>query len=274
MKLKTLILAATVAISSAAFAAESAPLTFNGVLTLSNAQHFGLVNEGATRTGWVKLGGEFDGYVLKSYDAAAKTLTLEKDGKEYAVVLADNKFDGSAKAAAGTKATIADAEAVFASMQMEDMLAKVLEKQMAGQNKMITANMEKQLGGKVDPEDLAQFQKKMYETMLEAMNPEQMQKEMVQLYAENFTKEELSAMAAFNSTPAGKAMIEKQPMIQGRIQELMMPRIMAAMPKMGQIGKEFGEQQKAKIQARADAAKGAAAPAQTPAPAPSGDGGE
>lgn len=255
-----MILAALVATSSAAFAAETAPLTFNGVLTLSNAQHFGLVNEGATRTGWVKLGAEFDGYTLQSYDAAAKVLTLEKGGKKYTVALADSKFDGSAKAVAGTKATLADAEAVFAAMQMEDMLGKVLEKQLGAQNKMITANMEKQLGGKIDESDKAAFQKKMLETMIEAINPEQMKKDMVQLYAENFTKEELSAMAAFNSTPAGKAMIEKQPEIQGRIQELMMPRIMSAMPKLGQIGKEFGEQQKARIQPQAEAAKPSAGP--------------
>ncbi len=265
MKLKSLLLAAIVATSTAAaYAAESAPLTFNGVLTLSNAQHFGLVNEGATRTGWVKLGDEFDGYTLKSYDAPSKTLMLEKSGKSYTVALADSKFDGSAKAVAGTKATLADAEAVFANMQMEDMLAKVLEKQMGAQNKMMTAGMEKQLGGKIDPADMAAFQKKMFETMLEAMNPEQMKNDMVQLYAENFTKEELSAMAAFNSTPAGKAMIEKQPMIQGRIQELMMPRIMSAMPKMQQLGKEFGNQQKEKLKAQAEEAGGAATPA-TPA---------
>jgi len=36
---------------------------------------------------------------------------------------------------------------------------------------------------------------------------------------------------------------------------------MAAMPKLGQIGKEFGEQQKAKIKAQAEAAN----PAPTPA---------
>jgi hypothetical protein len=53
MKLKSLMLAAIVATSSAAFAAETAPLTFHGVLSLSNAQHFGLVNAGATKTGWV-----------------------------------------------------------------------------------------------------------------------------------------------------------------------------------------------------------------------------
>jgi hypothetical protein len=141
------------------------------------------------------------------------------------------------------------------------MLVKSMEKTLGAQQKMMAANMEKQLGGKVDPEDMAAFQKKMLSSMIEAMNPEQMKKDMVQIYADNFTKEELSAMAAFNSTPAGKSMIEKQPEIQGRIQELMMPRMMAAMPKIGQMSKEFAQEQKAKIAAQAEsAAPSASAP--------------
>lgn len=261
MKLKKLILAALVAISSAAFAAEPAPLTLNGVLTLSNAQHFGLVNDGATRTGWVKIGGEFDGYVLKSYDPNKKELTVEKGGKTYFVKLASEKYDGTASVAQGTKATLADAEAVFESLQIEEMLTRTLEKQLEAQHKMMSSQMEKQLGGKIDEADLQAFQKKLLDAMIEAINPEQMKKDMVQLYAEAFTKEELAAMAAFNSTPAGKAMIAKQPEIQGRVQELMMPRMMAAMPKIGQIGQEFHAQQKAKIESKA---------AETDAAAPSG----
>jgi hypothetical protein len=248
MKIKSLLLAALVATSTAAFAAETAPLTFNGVLTLSNAQHFGLVNDGATRTGWVKLGGEFDGYVLQSYDAAVKTLTLERGGKTYTVALADSKFDGSAKAVAGTKATLADAQTVIDQMQF----GKMLEKSLEGQQKAMAKMMEQaagKSGGKVSPEDLMEFQKKVMSTMLEAMNPEQMKSEMAQIYSETFTKEELASVAAFNSTAAGHAMIEKQPDIQQKLQELMMPRIMAAMPKVQKLGNEFAKQQKAKAEA-------------------------
>ncbi len=266
MKIKSLLFAALVATSTAAFAAETAPLTFNGVLTLSNAQQFGLVNADASRTAWVKIGGEFDGYTLTKYDASSKTLTLEKGGKIYAVAMADGRFDGSAKVV-GTKATLADAQAVVDQLHFE----KMIEKSMEGQKKMMGKMAEQiasQSGGKVSAEDIAAHQKRVMDIMLEAMNPEQMKNEMAQIYAEQFTKEQLASVGAFNATPAGQALIEKQPEIQQRLQELMMPRIMGAMPKIQQASKEFGQQMKEKAKAEAEAAKAGAEPTTKAEPAP------
>jgi hypothetical protein len=53
-----------------------------------------------------------------------------------------------------------------------------------------------------------------------------------------------------------QAMIDRQPDIQQRMQELMMPRIMSAQPKIMQLNKAFMQEQKAK----AEAAKAAAEP--------------
>lgn len=77
--------------------------------------------------GWVKLGGEFDGYMLESYDVEVKVLFLKKDGKMYMVVLVDSKFDGSVKVV-GFKVILVDVEVVFVLMQLEDMLSKMIEK--------------------------------------------------------------------------------------------------------------------------------------------------
>jgi uncharacterized protein len=265
MKLKSLLIAALVATSTAAFAAETAPLTFNGVLTMSDAQQFGLTTADASKSGWVKLGGVFDGYVLKSYDAPTETLTLERAGKTYTVSLSDGKFSGTA-GGAGTKATLAEAQAVVDQMHFDKLIERSLDGQRKAMSKM-AEQMAAQSGGKVSAEDLAAHQKRVMDTMLEAMNPEQMKKEMAQIYSEMFTKEQLASVAAFNATPAGKAMIEKQPDVQQRLQELMMPRLMSAMPKIQQMGKEFGQQQKAKAQAKAEAAKASETPASAPAAA-------
>jgi hypothetical protein len=61
-------------------------------------------------------------------------------------------------------------------------------------------------------------------------------------------------------------MIDKQPTVQEKMQAVMMPRIMAAMPRIQQMGMEFGKQQQAKAAAAAAAAQ-PAVPAATPAPA-------
>jgi hypothetical protein len=89
---------------------------------------------------------------------------------------------------------------------------------------------------------------------------------MAQIYADTFSKEELTALNDFQATPAGQAMIDKQPTVQEKMQAVMMPRIMSAMPKIQQMGMEFGKQQQAKA-AAATAAAQPAVPAATPAPA-------
>ncbi|MFT3868288.1 MAG: DUF2059 domain-containing protein [Nibricoccus sp.] len=120
------------------------------------------------------------------------------------------------------------------------------------------------MGGNVDPKDFEEHQSKVMDAMMEAMNLPQMKEDMKKIYAETFSKEELAAMNNFYATPAGLAMIDKQPEISEKLQALMMPRMMSAMPKIQQMSQEFGKQQKAK----ADAAKAAKAAAEAPAAAP------
>jgi hypothetical protein len=264
MNLKPLLFALLFTNATAVFSADPAPMTLRGVLTMSDGYQFALVSEDASRTKWAKLGSEFDGYVLKSYDAPSETLTLERAGKVFTAVLSDGRFTGTT-APLGTKATLADAEVVVNQMQIE----KLLEKSLEGQRRIMSRGIEQaaaQSGGKAAPEDIAAHQKAVMDVITAAINPEQMKKDMAQIYSETFTKEELSAVAAFHQTPAGKTMIERQPAIQQRMQELMMPRMAEAMPKIKQMNADFIKEQKAKVAAAAGANKPDPAPADnTPA---------
>jgi hypothetical protein len=252
MKLKSLILAAFVAISHAAFAAETAPLTFNGVLTMSDGRQFGLTTTDGSKSGWVKLGGTFKGFALKNYDVARETLELERAGQLYTLGLSGGKFTGTA-AVAGTKATLADAQAVIDQLHFEKMIERTFEGQKKAMGRM-SEQMSARSGGQVSAEDIAAHQKRVMDAMIEALNPEQMKKEMTQIYAEMFTKEQLAAVVAFNATPVGQAVIDRQPDIQQRMQELMMPRIMSAQPKIRELTKTFMQEQKAKTEAKAQPA--------------------
>ncbi len=209
--------------------ANQGELVFSGVLALGDDTRFGLVNADGSRSGWHPLGSVFEGHTLKSYDAASKTLTLEKDGQVFELSLASSKLTGDAEK---TAATLADAQAVFERMQFARMVRASMEKSFQAQNKMMAQNLERQGGGKIDPEALAVFQQKVAETMIEAMQLDKLEQEMAQVYADTFSKDELQAMAAFYATPAGTAMIEKQPQIQAKMQEMIMPRMMQAMPKV------------------------------------------
>ena len=95
-----------------------------------------------------------------------------------------------------------------------------------------------------------------------ALNAADMKRDFARIYSEVFTKEELQGLAAFYGTPLGQATSEKQPLVQEKISAAMMPRIMAAMPKMQQMAKDFAVEQKAKMDGAA------AATAAPPAPKP------
>jgi hypothetical protein len=262
MKLKFLVLAFFVA--GTAFAAEPAPFQLKGVLNTGREKLFGLSTETGDSSAWVPLGKAFQGYTLKSYDDTKSLLVFEHEGKTFELTLATAKI-ASAEAAKGTPATVADAAAVIDRMHFEEMMVKIMDQQKKAMASGMAQQMAKQMGGKVDPKDFEEFQSKVMDVMLEAMNPPQMKKDITEIYAQTFTKEQLTALGDFYDTPAGQALNDKQPEVQQKLQAVMMPRIMAAMPKVQQMGMEFGKQQQAKAAAAAAAAQPAAAAA---APAP------
>jgi hypothetical protein len=264
MKLKSLLLACL--IPGAVFAADVAPFQLKGVLNTGSEKLFGLSTQTGDRNAWVSLGKQFEGYTLKSYDDAKSLLKFEHDGKTYELALSSAKI-ATADPAKGTSATIADAASVIDRMRFEEMIAKTMEgqkKAMAG----MSQKMAQQMGSKVDPKDFEAHQAKVMDAMLEAMNLPQLKKDMTDIYAQTFTKEELNAMSDFYATPAGSAMVDKQPEVQEKLQAIIMPRIMSAMPKIQQMSMDFAKQQKANAAAAAAAAQ-PAAPAPSAAPAAS-----
>jgi len=236
-----------------------------GVLNTGREKLFGLSTQAGDNNAWVPLGKAFEGYTLKSYDEAKSSLLLERDGRSYELALATAKI-ATAEGAKGTAATLADAAAVIDQMHVEEMF----EKMMTQQKKMIIGmtqqQMGKRLGGKVDPREFADLQGRMMDVMVEALNPAQMKQDITEIYAQTFSKEELAALGNFYATPAGVALINKQPEVQQKLQAVMMPRVMAAMPKIQQMGVEFGQQQQAKAKTATDAAAPSpSAPASVPA---------
>jgi hypothetical protein len=261
MKLKILLLAFLTA--SAALAADSAPL-FNALLTMGKEQRFVLATEDAKTSGWLKLGDNFAGYTLKSYDAAATTLVLEREGKSIKVVLVNGV--GVKDAPAPTAATLADAEEVFRVMRFDEMMGKLLD----SQKKAIAPMLQQQQAAiaarmNLTPEEkdafLALQKKGLDDMMASAMGPE-MRADMAKAYSEVFSKEELSGLTAFYSTPTGQALIDKTPEVSAKMQTLMMPRIQQGALQLQQATRDFAVDIKAK-----HAAAAAAAPVTVPLPA-------
>lgn len=263
--LSTLLL--SVVLASPTFAAEAtaasaadAPPQLRGLLSADGERQFSLVAPGGAAPKWVKLGATFDGWTLADFKPAEESLILKKDGRTV-VLKMEQSVTGSAPGVA-PKASLADAEEVLRKMDFERMMTRMLDQQ-----KTAMANMTRQMSQGAgatgaDREDVAAFQKKTMDMIFEAMNFAEMKNDMAKIYSETFTRDELRGLSDFYSTPAGQAMVEKQPEIAQKMNDMMMPRMMAAMPKIQAMGKEFAAEQAAKRRAAA----GTAAPARAPAP--------
>lgn len=238
-------------------AADNVPALpeLRGVLATGADRRFALSEPGGTSTAWVSVGQSFAGWKLTAYRAEEDALVLTRDGRDVLLKLSSSTI-GKVDA---TKATLADAEAVLSKMKFEEMLGKILEQQ----KKSMVGMTQKMMGGGakgVDAKEMAAFQGKVMDTMFAELNPEAMRGDMAKIYSETFTKSELQGLSDFYGTEAGRAMIDKQPELTQKMNELMIPRMMAAMPKVQKLSMEFAQEQAKKKAAAAAPAEPAATP--------------
>lgn len=226
---------AALAVTVSAAAATSS-IHLRGVLNLGDEQQFSVATDGGAKTAWVAVGDTFDGYEVAAFDAEENTLVLRKDGEEIRLGLAAGN---SQTAKDDSASTYEEAEELLRSMKFEEMLATTTERQKEAMERMIR-QMSQQLGGEADEEMIAQ-QMKIMDAFNKEMDWAGVRKDMVKVYGETLTKEELRGLINFYSTPAGQGFIDKQGELAQRTMEVMQPRMMAVMGKMQAMMQEAEE---------------------------------
>lgn len=264
MKLR-LLLTGFLTITAAALQAAGATPVFNALMTMGKEHRFVLVSDAGTASSWLKVGGNFEGYVLKGYDEKTGSLSVEgADGKVTELKLvADAATKGGDAALPATPATLADAEGVLKTMHFDDLLAKVVEQQKKAMGPVLQRMM---AGMKVPPEDrarVAEMQKKIMDEALDSLSGPDMKADVARIYSNVFTKEELDSLGAFYSTPAGQAMVAKQPQVQEQMMQAMMPRMQQLGPKLQKMAQDYAAEKAAQAQAAAAPAPTAPAAAAT-----------
>ena len=241
-------------------AADPAPV-FNATLTVGKEHRFVLISAAGKTSSFLKLGDTFEGYAIKAYDPKTSTLDLEHDGKIVHVTLAGDAAVANAPLPA-TPATIADAAAVLGKIHIEDLLARSI----AGQKKIFTSQIEKigQNFPNADKDDLAVFQKKVMDEFEATLDVSKMKDDITRVYSETFTKDELDQISAFYDTPLGQTLLAKQPEIQSKMQQAIMPRMAELGPKIQSMARDFAMDQQAKRNAAQNAAPVVPAPAPKP----------
>jgi hypothetical protein len=125
-------------------------------------------------------------------------------------------------------------------LHMDSLLDQVMNNML---NQMST--MTKQLGGNhVKPEDQAkmeEFQKKVFQLIQSQMGWKTLEPDYVDMYARNFTDEQLDAILVFYKSPAGEAVIEKLPTLTTQGTELAQARMTSLMPQLKQMIADYAK---------------------------------
>lgn len=227
--------------SGAAAATADLPV-FRSVLIDGQSPMFSLSD--ATGSGrWVQLGESFEGWKLEGFDATKQLLTISRDGATRELGLEAARLGDSD--AAGSAASLAEADALLQKMRFEEMIEKTIEAQQSAMAKSMSQMPGMSGMDEAQRERFTEFQRKMMQTMFSEMDLPGMRSDLAKVYADTFSASEIKAQSDFYSTAAGQAMLDKQPEIQRRLTELMMPRMMKAMPKVQAMSREFAEQEAA-----------------------------
>jgi len=72
---------------------------------------------------------------------------------------------------------------------------------------------------------VVELQKKGLDGVFDSLSGPEMKSAVAGIYRSVFTKEELVGRGAFYATPAGQSMVAKQPQVQKKMREVMMPKM-------------------------------------------------
>ena|ERR1051326_666208 len=111
--------------------------------------------------------------------------------------------------------------------QMSQMVIGQIKEQMAKQGNITEAEMAK----------MEDRQKRLFALISEKTSWANMKTVYVKAYSDTFNENEIDGILAFYKTPAGKAMIEKQPSLNGKIMESVQAQMADLMPQIEQIMK-------------------------------------
>ena len=126
-------------------------------------------------------------------------------------------------------------EEMFRLMNIDRMMQQVMSQ--------MKAMTEQQISGmKLPPEGQAAAQEsqgRIMELVAERMSLEKMKPAYIQLYSEVFTDEELDGILAFYRSPAGRAMLEKTPLLMTKAMALVQKQMGDIQPEIEKMMKEL-----------------------------------
>jgi hypothetical protein len=151
---------------------------------------------------------------------------------------ASDDADLAAPVPADQQASKEDLNKLFEVMHLREqmqnvmkMMPQMIQQQLQQQWKQTSAKF----GGQLTPDQEAGLEKLMQKYMTQAMNVysvDEMISDMIPVYQRHFTKDDVNALTAFYSTPAGQHMLALQPVIMKEYMPVVMKRVQESSAKL------------------------------------------
>lgn len=211
----------------------------HGIIFTGQDHRFALVGSGGEFYGWVAVGARVGDWTVGEYVAADESLVLSRDSERVTVRLSDGVV-GDAPASSTVAERVAEADEVLGKMQFEALWDRTVEEQKKGiigaMRQQATAEFAKI--GLPQPE-IDTLLEKMGAVVVSGMQSDVMRQDFARIYSEVYTKDELRGMANFYDTAAGRAWAQKQPEVQQKLMQTMMPRVMQGMPAAQKLAADY-----------------------------------
>ncbi|MGD0446245.1 MAG: DUF2059 domain-containing protein [Edaphobacter sp.] len=119
---------------------------------------------------------------------------------------------------------------------MEQMMDTMMQQASALRNQLAGSNVNPQ-----DQARLDEFQQKAVELIKSQMGWQALEPDYVDIYAKNFTDEQLDAILVFYKSPAGIALVDKLPTLTAEGAQLAQAKIVALQPQLRQLIEEYSK---------------------------------
>jgi hypothetical protein len=233
------------AVSSAWASGPAVPPELQGILVTGQDHRFALVGSGGEYSRWASLGETVEGWKLVDYIPANDAIVLSRDSQQVTVRLRTSTV-GETEAGRTGPATMANADEVLHKMKFEAMWDRIAVEQ----KKAIVGGMRQQASAEflkmgLPQDEIDALLDKMGDAVVSGLQADTMRQDFARVFTEVYTKDELRGMADFYDTAAGKAWAEKQPEVQQKLMQAMMPRVMQGMPAAQKIAADYLQQRAA-----------------------------
>lgn len=143
---------------------------------------------------------------------------------------------------------LACADEAAKTVKIEQLLtlmnvAQQQKQMMAQMSQMVLAQVKEQIArqGNVSQDEMAKMedrQKRLFALIGEKTSWENMKPVYLKAYADTFSEGEIDGIVAFYKTPAGKAMVDKQPLLNTKIMASLRAQMGELMPRIEEIMKQ------------------------------------